>query len=192
MGLNKFIGTIKLNQFRKITEANLLRTQTFLTENKHIESTALLLTLDCAQILTINSYDLFFLSYNYCASKKIWDKIFYGRVIAVCLTDFFDKIFTIIGKDLLGELKDIITEEELSSIKETTNKISTIKKQINQELQSIRNITIAHKTTSGSHLYEKIMHIDHHMIFENTQIIISLMTTLHSHLTRTLKHFTIN
>ena len=189
MGFGKFIGTIRLNQYRKITEENLLKTQNFVTKNTHIESQALLLTLDCVQILFINSYDLFLLSYNYCAAKRNWDKIFYGRVMAVCLTDFFDKIFAIIGKDLVSELTGIISEEELSKLRETTKNISTIRKQIDKELQRIRNITIAHKSTSGSHLYENIMSIDHHLVFENSQKIIGFMTTLQSQLTIILKRF---
>lgn len=190
MSIGKIIGTIYLNKYRKLTEANLLRTQLYIRTRRDSESKSLIVTLELAQILNINAYDLYILSFDYCSTKKTWDKIFYARIMAVCLSDFFDKIFGLIGKDLLTELESISAIESIYQVKDTAKKLSTIKKDIEGKLKSIRNITLAHKTTVGSDLYSEIQSIDHHEIYASTSKVLSLMNFLNSHIIEILKRFT--
>jgi hypothetical protein len=190
MSISKIIGTHFLNKYRKLTEENLIKTQLFLRSSTNRESKVLIVTLELAQILNINAFDLYILSYNYCSSKKTWDKIFYARIMAVCLSDFFDKIFHITGKDLLTELESINATETINQVKGTMKNLSTIKKDIEGKLKNIRNITLAHKTLIGSDLFAEIEGIDHHEIYDCTSKVLSLINFLNTHILEILRNIT--
>jgi hypothetical protein len=189
MGLARIIANRRLSKYRIITESNLKRSQVFLKSNKLANDPSLRLTIECSEYLMINSYDLFVLSYNYLASKRIWDKLLYSRIIALYLIDFYDKIFPLIGKEVIPEIKNITDSKTIETMKLLCKKISAIKIKSESTLRHVRNVTIAHKTNSGFQLYDEIYKIEHKTINDYASDLSGLMTSLNAQLTDVLRSY---
>lgn len=190
MGLGKIIANRSFGKYRKLTESNLKRSRDFLESNNFAKDKSLKVTIECSEYLMINTYDLFVLSFNYLASKSNWDKILYSRIIALYLVDFYEKIFPLIGKDVISEVNHIADKKTVETIKLICKKIAKIKNESEDNLRHIRNVTIAHKSNSGNHLLDEINKIDHKRINDYVSEITGLMTNLSNQLTDILKSYT--
>jgi len=189
MGLGKFIANRSFKKYRKITESNLKRSQDFLKSSILANDKTLRVSIECSEYLMINMYDLFVLSYNYLASKNNWDKILYSRIMALYLIDFYEKIFPLIGKEVITEVDHIADIKTVESIKLICKRIAKIRNESQDNLRYIRNLTIAHKTNSGNHLLDEINKIDHKRINDYVSELTGLMTKLSNQLTDILKAY---
>jgi hypothetical protein len=189
MGLSRILANRSFNKYRRVTEYNMKRTQIFLKSETFAKDKSIIVTLECSQYLMINAYDLFVLSYNYLSSKKDWDKILFARIMALYLIDFYEKIFPLIGKDLISEINNFSNIETLNAIKIIGKRISKIKTESEVNLRQIRNVTIAHKSNSGSYLMDQIYNIDHKVINDYASELTGLMTDLSTQLTKILKSY---
>jgi hypothetical protein len=183
MIFSRLVATIYFKNKRKLLERNLKKSQNFLKGAINYKLSHVKITVECAQYVQINSYDLLILSYNYLKAKENWDKCLHARTIAVYIVDFFDNIFPIIGQAFLKKIEFIIEEETIKKFKELNREVSELKRKYDKKLRSIRNITIAHKAKIGSDLYHEINTINHKEVYDIASELTKLITLFNRNIT---------
>ena len=105
--------------------------------------------------------DLTLLTEKYNLSKRDYERLLFGRLIALFIIEFIDDINSLIGRDLLRELDKMnYFSSFIPPFKDINKQFSILKKNNDKMLRRIRNNSTAHKSKDSFLLHENVYGID--------------------------------
>jgi len=101
------------------------------------------------------------------------EKKIYARILSLTLYEYLKDLSSILGKELVNELKNIHFEDLIESVYNLNKEFTDYKKTKDGILKKIRHETIAHKTKNRISLIEQLFSINEMEIYNfATEIII--------------------
>ncbi|ARN78279.1 hypothetical protein BST97_09910 [Nonlabens spongiae] len=85
---------------------------------------------------------------------------FYARALSVILYEYLKDLSSILGKELIDNLKAIGFLDPIEGIKKLNKEYSNLRKARSKELRTIRHKTFAHKSKNRIELIDTIFNVD--------------------------------